>query len=194
MSDFQTERAVIRELAKRYREIAESPKHVRMRQRFKDNNDLKVVRPPLYMDEIPWFEMNVDGELDCVCEDDRLRGMEWKLRTELFREKHFACDNYIEPVWPVYKSYRSTGNGLGGKENTISVDARNWIVSHHWRTRARWRPSTIPSSPPCRKRTRKTRPSRRRCWGISCPSGCGATASTTRRGTRSPGCGAWSPF
>lgn len=132
MSDFQTERSVIRELAKRYREIAESPKHVRMRRRFKDNNDLKVVRPPLYMDEIPWFEMDINGELDCVCEDDRLRSMEWNLRTALFRERHFACDNYIEPVWPVYKSCHSTGNGLGGKENTISVDARNWIVSHHY--------------------------------------------------------------
>ncbi len=132
MSDFTNERTIVRELAKQYREIAESPKHVRMRQRFKDNNDLKVVRPPLYMDEIPWFEMNIDGELDCVCEDDRLRGMEWHFRSELFRERHFACDNYIEPVWPVYKSYSSTGNGLSAKENTVSVDARNWIVSHHY--------------------------------------------------------------
>lgn len=132
MSAFQKERNIIRELAKQYREIAESPKHVRMRQRFKDNNDLKPVRPPLYMDEIPWFEMNIDGELDCVCEDDRLRGMEWNFRSELFRERHYACDNYIEPVWPVYKSYSSTGNGLSAKESTVSVDARNWIVSHHY--------------------------------------------------------------
>ena len=132
MSDFQKDRTIVRELAKRYREIADSPKHVRMRQRFRDNNDLKLVRPPLYMDEIPWFEMNIDGELDCVCEDDRLRGMEWHFRSELFRERHFACDNYIEPVWPVYKSYSSTGNGLSAKENTVSVDARNWIVSHHY--------------------------------------------------------------
>ena len=132
MSDFQKDRTIVRELAKRYREIADSPKHARMRQRFRDNNDLKVVRPPLYMDEIPWFEMNMDGELDCVCEDDRLRGMEWHFRSELFRERHFACDNYIEPVWPVYKSYSSTGNGLSAKENTVSVDARNWIVSHHY--------------------------------------------------------------
>ena len=132
MSDFQKEKSAVRELAKQYREIAESPKHQRMRQRFKDNNDLKPVRPPLYMDEIPWFEMNIDGALSCVCENDALRGMEWRLRTELFRERHFACDNYIEPVWPVYKSYRSTGNGLNAKEETVAVDDRNWIVSHHY--------------------------------------------------------------
>ncbi len=132
MNDFNAQRAIIRELAKQYREIAESPKHVRMRKRFRDSNDLRVVRPPLIMEELPWFELNIDGELDCVCEDDRLRGMEWRLRTELFREKHFACDNYIEPVWTISKSYSSTGNGLSAKENIVSVDDRNWIVSHHY--------------------------------------------------------------
>lgn len=132
MGDYQKERALVRELAKQYREIAESPKHVRMRQRFCDNNDLHMVRPPLIMEEIPWHEMNLDGELDCICKDDRLRGMEWFLRTALFRERHFACDNYMEPVWPVYKAYSSTGNGLSAKESIIAVDDRNHIVSHHY--------------------------------------------------------------
>ncbi len=132
MSDFEKEKQLIRELAKQYREVAESPKHVRMRKRFRDNNDLRVVRPPLLMDEIPWHEMNIDGELDCGCENDALRDMEWRLRSELFRERHFACDNFIEPVWTVHKAYRSTGNGLSVKEEQIAVDDRNWIVSHHY--------------------------------------------------------------
>lgn len=132
MSDFQKERNIIRELAKQYKEIAQSPKHIRMRQRFRDNNDLKIVRPPLIMEEIPWHEMNIDGELDCVCEDDALRGMECRLRRELFRERHFSCDNYIEDCWPVHKSYSSTGNGLDAKEEIIAVDDRNSIVSHHY--------------------------------------------------------------
>lgn len=132
MSDYQKEKALVRELAKQYREIAESPKHVRMRKRFRDNNDLKIVRPPLLMDEIPWHEMDLNGELTCVCENDALRGMEWRLRSELFRERHFACDNFIEPCWPVYKSYSSTGNGLSVKEEIVAVDDRNHIVSHHY--------------------------------------------------------------
>ena len=132
MSDFEKEKQLIRELAKQYRQIAESPKHMRMRKRFRDNNDLNVVRPPLLMDEIPWHEMNIDGELDCVCENDALRDMEWRLRSDLFRERHFACDNFIEPVWTVHKAYRSTGNGLSVKEQQIAVDDRNWIVSHHY--------------------------------------------------------------
>ena len=106
MSDRQAEIGVIRELAKRYMEIAVSDKHVRMRKRFRDSNDLKIVRPPLNIEEIPWHEMNLDHELDCVCEDGELRGMEYGLRVALFREKHFRCDNYIEPVWVIGKAMK----------------------------------------------------------------------------------------
>ena len=62
----ENERTVIRDLAKRYMEIALSEKHKRMRKRFLDTNDLKIVRPPVIMEEIPWHEMNYEGALDCV--------------------------------------------------------------------------------------------------------------------------------
>ena len=94
--------SVIRELAKQYMEIAMSDRHVRMRARFRDTNDLKLVRPPVLIDEIPWHEMNFEGALDCVCEDAGLRGMEWGLRSALYREKYFKCDNLIEPCWVVH--------------------------------------------------------------------------------------------
>ena len=132
MSELQKDILTVRELAKRYMEIASSEKHERMRRRFRDTNDLKVVRPPLIMEEIPWHEMNMDGELDCHAEDGRLRSMEWSLRVALFREKHFRCDNYAVPWWPVYKSYSSTGSGFAIDEDRVAVDKRNNIVSHRY--------------------------------------------------------------
>ena len=122
---------IVRELAKRYMEIAVSEKHVKMRQRFRDNNDLKLVRPPVIMEEIPWKQMNIDGALDCFCEDDDLRSMEYRLREALFREKYFRCDNYIEPVWPVYKAFSSTDYGLQADETSIGADLTD-IRSHHY--------------------------------------------------------------
>ena len=124
--------SIVRELAKQYMEIAQSDKHVRMRRRFRDSNDLKIVRPPLIMEEIPWHEMNMDGELDCVCEDKTLRDMEYRLRVQLFREKHFKCDNYIEPVWTISKASRSTGIGFEIEEKRLAVDKANNIVSHEY--------------------------------------------------------------
>ena len=128
----QNELKIVRDLAKEYANIANSEKHLKMLRRFKDNNDLKVGRPPVIIEEIPWHEMNMDGALDCVCTNDMLRGMEYGLRVALFREKYFKCDNYIEHVWSVGKTYSSTGNGLAVHEKTLSVDKRNGIVSHSY--------------------------------------------------------------
>ena len=123
---------VVRELARRYMDIALSDRHVRMRRRFRDSNDLNVVRPPLIMEEIPWHEMNMDGELDCVCEDETPRRMEYFFRVQLFREKHFKCDNYIEPVWVVNKSFSNSGIGFEIEEKRLAVDQANNIVSHEY--------------------------------------------------------------
>lgn len=54
MDTIKRETAVVRELAKRYMEIAVSDNHARMLRRFRENNDLKIVRPPLIIEEIPW--------------------------------------------------------------------------------------------------------------------------------------------
>ncbi|MBR3715482.1 MAG: hypothetical protein IKM18_06210 [Clostridia bacterium] len=132
MSTINKDIEIIRELAKRYVESTSSDKHIRMRKRFRDTNDLKIVRPPLIIEEIPWHEMNMNGELDCFCEDRGLRGMEYGLRVALFREKYFNCDNYEVPVWKVYKSFSNTGIGFEMKEKIISVDKRNHIVSHEY--------------------------------------------------------------
>ncbi|MBR0143342.1 MAG: hypothetical protein IJM21_04105 [Clostridia bacterium] len=132
MSEYGKEVALVRELAKRVMECAVSEKHERMRKRFRENNDLKIVRPPLIMEEIPWHEMNLDGELDCVSADPELRAMEYRLRIALFREKHFRCDNYLEPVWVVKKALTNSGNGFEIDEDRLAVDRKNNIVSHRY--------------------------------------------------------------
>ena len=122
---------IIRDLCKRYMEIATSEKHVKMRRRFRDVNDLKVVRPPLIIEEIPWEQMNYEHSLDCQCENPELRGMEYGLRVALFREKYFKCDNYIEPYWVVYKSYSSTGNGLDALCTEETRDGHHSSIKSH---------------------------------------------------------------
>ncbi len=99
------DRDIIRELAKRYMEYMASPKQQKMKRRMKDVNDLIIRRPAVLMDEIPWYQMNIDHELDLVCESDQARGAEWFFRVFLYRMKHFRCDNLYEPVWKVRMSY-----------------------------------------------------------------------------------------
>lgn len=123
---------IVRELAKRYMEMATSEKQRKMNQRMKDTNDLKLVRPPLLIDEIPWYQMNIDDELTCVCEDGRARGVEYGFRIALYRWKHFRADTLFEPFWRVRMSYDSTGNGLARKEEILRTDDYNNIVSHDY--------------------------------------------------------------
>ena len=132
MSYSEKDLNIIRELAKQYMEIAMSDKHVKMRRCFRDNNDLKIVRPPVIMEEIPWHEMNYEHALDCICEDNNLRNVERNFRVALFREKYFKCDNFIEPYYIVGKSYSNTGDGFAIKEERLATDAKNHIVAHHY--------------------------------------------------------------
>ena len=48
----EKEKHVVRELAKRYMDAICTEKQEKMVQRFRDTNDLKLVRPPVIMDEI----------------------------------------------------------------------------------------------------------------------------------------------
>ncbi|MBQ6679646.1 MAG: hypothetical protein IJM76_06445 [Lachnospiraceae bacterium] len=124
--------AVIRELAKQYMEIAVSDRHVKMRKRFRDSNDLKIVRPPLLIDEIPWDQMNYEGALDLQCEDPKLKEIERFLRQGLFREKYFRCDNFIEPYYIVQKAFSSTGNGLTNQTQEETISAEHTDIKSHY--------------------------------------------------------------
>lgn len=132
MTVTQKDKQIVRELAKQYMEMASSEKQRKMNQRMKDTNDLKLVRPPLMIDEIPWYQMNIDDELTCVCEDDRARGVEYSFRIALYRWKHFRADTLFEPFWRVRMGYQSTGTGLARREDILRTDDKNSIVSHSY--------------------------------------------------------------
>lgn len=130
----QKEIGIVRDLAKQYMEVAMSEKHIRMRKRFCDTNDLKIVRPPLIMEEIPWHEMKLGEQFQCVCEDPDLYSAEYYLRFTLYRAKTFRCDIHMDPFWSVRKSFSNTGNGFDWavQEDIKAVDKDNNIVSHRY--------------------------------------------------------------
>ena len=88
-----TDKNIIRELSKRYMALATDEAQQKMNQRMRDTNDLKLVRPIVLLDEIPWYQMDIDGELKCVCENPAVRNVESTLRTAIYRRKHFRADN-----------------------------------------------------------------------------------------------------
>lgn len=129
----EKDKSVVRELAKQYMEIVTSEKQQKMVERMRASNDLKIVRPPVIIDEIPWYQMNIDGELDCVCEDGKARSSEYQLRIKLFYLKHFKADNLYEPFLRLKRSVSSTGIGVAVKHaNVKKTDDRNNIKSREY--------------------------------------------------------------
>jgi hypothetical protein len=127
------ELAVLRELARRYMDVAaleEQQEHI---SRGRDINDLKPDRRPIVLiDEIPWHEMDIGGELKCACADPFARDMEFYLRRNLFAWKYFKADMVVVPYYPLRKTIRSTGNGFTIDETILALDDANGIVSHEY--------------------------------------------------------------
>lgn len=126
------DKLIVRDLAKQYYELASDDKQQKMNERMKATNDLKLVRPPVLMDEIPWYQMNIDGELDLLCEDKLARRQEDFFRRAIFRRKHFKCDTLLEPFIRVTMAYDSTGIGISAKEEIRRTDNTNNIISHSY--------------------------------------------------------------
>lgn len=129
----EKDKSIVRELAKKYMSLVCTEKQEKMTERFRATNDLKLVRPPVILDEIPWYQMDMDGELTCVSEDDRVRAVEHHFRKAIFYMTHFKADNLYEPFFRVKQVVNSTGIGIEMKTADMKrTDEKNRIVSREF--------------------------------------------------------------
>lgn len=123
---------ILRKLAWKYIEFANSEKNMENIRLHKAVNDLKPIRPVVLIDEIPWNEMNIDNELTLQCVDPYLRKIEWFLRSRIYKGKYMPADMVCPNFIPVRKIVNSTGIGITVKEKVLSTDEANHIVSHEY--------------------------------------------------------------
>ena len=129
----EKDKLIVRELAKEYMFFVCTEKQKKMTDRFRATNNLKLVRPPVILDEIPWYQMNVDGELTCLCEDEQARRVESDFRMKLFYLKHFKADNLFEPFFRIKRAFDSTGIGISRNVlNLKRTDTSNDVVSREF--------------------------------------------------------------
>jgi hypothetical protein len=123
---------VLRTLAQEVAEIAALPVQRETIALWKALNGLRPARPMVLIDQIPWHEMDVDGELVLRTEDAVARAFELTLRQTLYRWRHMRADMVVEPVIDVPKAIRSTGFGVRMEETTLATDPHAEIVSHKY--------------------------------------------------------------
>ena len=95
-------------------------------------NDLQMIRPVVTIKEIPWNEMDIDGELKLECEDPDFRGAEWFFRASIFECRHFRADFLLETFYPVSKIIQSTGYGVATNEDILGERRIGGVVSHKY--------------------------------------------------------------
>jgi len=128
----QKDRALLRELAKEYAEISSHPVNKERYTRGKDANSLRQSRPLVWVQEIPWHEMDIDGALILRCEGENARTMERHFRQTLYRWKYIQAGMYVEDAYYIPKAFEMTGIGIEVEEDIIAADKSNHIVSHHY--------------------------------------------------------------
>lgn len=112
--------AVLRRLAGRCREIADSEANRVRRQRWTDLNDLKHAGPPLLLTspEGAWREIMATFPVEC--EDQLARGWERGLRSRIYQHDVIRDDAAHEPVFMVGRGVKESDFGIPFKQSRSS--------------------------------------------------------------------------
>src|SRR4029453_10614162 len=119
------DRDILRPLAEHQAEIAALPIHTEKAELWCKLNDLEPVRPLVWINEIPWHEMNVDDELTLQCASPWAREVELGLRRLLYQWRHSPADMVVDATIPCPLVVRSTGFGLAEDVDIVKTDESN---------------------------------------------------------------------
>ncbi len=123
------DREVLRELAERQAEIAALSVHQETIAGWKRLNSLGRGKPMIWINEIPWHEMDVDGELTLQTTHEFSRIQEQTLRRTLYQWEHMRGDMVVDPVFYCPLVVHDTGFGIGEDVEIVRTDDDNDVVS-----------------------------------------------------------------
>ena len=126
------DRDILRGLAEQKARIAALPVHEEKAALWTAVNDLKPVRPMVWMNEVCWNEMNVDDELTLQCEGDWARGQETELRRELYQWTHMPGDMIVRATIASPYVIHDTGFGIREESDIISLEEGSSAPSRHF--------------------------------------------------------------
>lgn len=127
------EKEVLRRLGAKIAGIATLPVHKEKAQLWQKMNDLEQERPMVWVNEIPWHEMNVNDELTLQTDNLWARELEQNLRRTIYQWEHLPCDMVINDYLDCPIVYRTTDFGIVEDVDTVHTDDKNEIYSRHFK-------------------------------------------------------------
>jgi hypothetical protein len=86
---------ILRHLGDQQARIAALPIHKEKAELWRRLNDLEPVRPLIWINEVPWHEMNLNGELTLQTQDPWAQRIETELRRLIYQWDHFPADMVV---------------------------------------------------------------------------------------------------
>jgi len=106
-----SDRSILRDLARRVVKIADDPVMDERRRRWNKHNSLRSTHPMmLVFPEGSWGELLPDASLRCA--DQSARRLEFELCRRIYGREHFLDDTVVEKSWVVSKQITNSGWGL----------------------------------------------------------------------------------
>jgi len=131
------DRDILRALAGQLAEVAALDSHAAKAELWRDLNDLRSRRPMVWINEIPWHEMNVDDELTLRTEHAWAREQELDLRRTLYQWRHMPGDMIVSDYLACPLAVHSTDFGIIEDVDVVKTDEASDVVSRRFHIQIR---------------------------------------------------------
>jgi len=128
---------ILRRLASELADYAALPVHAEKARLWQELNDLRSSRPMVWINEIPWHEMNVDDELTLQTTDPWAQDQERDLRRTLYQWRHLPGDMILSDHLVCPLAIHSTDFGIVEDVDVARTDDANDIVSREFHIQIR---------------------------------------------------------
>ena len=126
------DRQVLRSLGEALSEIASDPIHKEKARLWTKVNDRQSARPVVWINELPWHELNVDDELTLRCTGTWAMDLERRLRGEIYQWRHMPADMVVSPFFECPLVIKSTGFGITEDVDIARTDDASGVYSRHF--------------------------------------------------------------
>jgi hypothetical protein len=128
---------VLRRLVAQLAQIAALPIQREKAELWRCLNDLESDRPMVWINEIPWHEMNVNDELTLHTRHPWAREWETTLRQTLYQWRHLPADMIVSDFMECPLAINSTDFGIIEDVELAKTDEANPVVSRHFNIQIR---------------------------------------------------------
>jgi hypothetical protein len=128
----ESDRTLLRKLAEQVAAIAAETVHRQKAELWRRLNDRCSVRPMVWINEIPWHEMDVDGELTLQTQHPWAQSQEREMRRTIYQWRHMPGDMIVSDYLACPLAIHSTDFGIIEEVDIVRTDAASDIVSRHF--------------------------------------------------------------